>query len=63
MKSWAQFYDRRITFEQHVAAPHLRRFLGCIVQAWQGGEVLEVGTGTGFLSIWLSRIGIPRHRY
>jgi glycosyltransferase involved in cell wall biosynthesis/Tfp pilus assembly protein PilF len=59
MQSWAQYYERRTNFDEHVAAPHIRRLLGCIVKSWQGGEVLEVGCGTGFLSIWLSRIGIP----
>jgi len=55
MNKWAEFYESQMSYEEHLRAHYLRIFLKKIMQYWKGGTLLEVGPGTGYLSIYLSK--------
>jgi len=44
-----------MSYEEHLKANYLREFLKKILKYWNGGPILEIGTGTGYLSIYLSK--------
>lgn len=54
-QSWDQFYSTVDSFEEYANAPHIKHFLKTVLNYWHDGKILEVGTGTGYMSIWLSR--------
>jgi len=54
--SWDDYYEDKLdSYDEYIKAPHIRKFLNNILSRWSGGNILEVGTGTGYMSIWLSK--------
>lgn len=59
MPRWSDFYRRRLlSYDVHLEAYYLRQFMGRVLHLARGGRALEVGVGTGYLSIHLSRQGV-----
>ncbi len=59
MAEWSDFYESQMSYDRHLQAHYLREMTKTILQYWRGGPILEVGTGTGYMAIYLSKLGIP----
>jgi len=58
VNSWSDYYRDRLSYEKHLDTGYIRRLLANVVHFAAGGRVLEVGIGTGYLSIFLSKQGL-----